>query len=84
MDNEIVWLEILHTTDKELLLSRIDKLNQFCRKANIITKHQKFFLWECGKKQESDALGFIEGEDGSFSHNTDWGRWFNLDRLITK
>ena len=39
-----IWIEIEKTSDKDLLLSRIDKLNEFCRKAGIITEDQKFFL----------------------------------------
>ena len=30
-----VWIEIEKTSDKDLLLLRIDKLNEFCRKADI-------------------------------------------------
>ena len=76
-----VWIEIEKTSDKDLLLSRIDKLNEFCRKAGIITEDQKFFLWKHSKGYKPDALGFVKGADGSHSVNSDWGMWFNLDHL---
>ena len=76
-----VWIEIEYTKDKDLLLSRIEKLNQFCRNANIITDDQYFFLWEHEKGYKPDALGFVTGASGTHSINSDWGLWFNLDYL---
>ena len=76
-----VWIEIEYTSDKELLLSRIEKLNKMCWKTGIIKPNQKFFLWEHEKGYKRDALGFIQGEDMTSTINSDWGIWLNLDYL---
>jgi len=89
-DTNWIWLEIENTENKKMLLSRIDKLNKFCRMLGVITEHQKFFLLEdlCSHREEQgrkkpDALIFIHGKSGCFTYLTDWGKWFNLDYITS-
>ena len=77
-----VWIQIEHTSDRELLDMRIEKLNQFCTRAGIFVDGygQKFWHWEHPKRSQT-GLAYTKGLSGGFDVNTDWGQWFNLDYL---
>lgn len=77
-----VWIEIEHTHDRELLDSRISKLNKFCERAGIFQEDsgQHFWHWQHPKRGQT-GLAYTKGKYGGFEVNTDWGQWFNLDYL---
>lgn len=77
-----VWIQIQHTDDRQLLDSRIKKLNQFCERAGIFEEGfgQEFWHWQHPKYHRT-GLAFTRARSGVFEVNEDWGQWFNLDYL---
>lgn len=77
-----VWIQIEYTHDRELLDSRISKLNKFCERTGIFQEDsgQRFWLWEHPKRSET-GLAHTKCKGGVFEVNIDWGQWFNLDYL---
>ena len=77
-----IWLEIEYTEDRELMELRIEKLNQFCKRAGVFVDgyDQRFSYWE-HPKRKTPGLAYFKGRSSGFEAGPDFGQWFNLDYL---